>query len=248
MKKILAVSFLLVFLNSFQLYSQVIAGGNNEFENDFSGWTRLRDWWDSSTNIIINTTNPYSGLKDAKCNGHAELYNQLYTNITGLSVSTNYELNFYAKGGKADFYVGPVENVYPGTYKYINTGESYTMQSVNFTATATTMRLWFDLYPNNELFVDSFICNSSTLSMDNHNSEFNLIKIHPNPAIEKITIVGNETELNQLNIFDLLGRNLTKTLISTRKSRNELVINLSELKTGVYFIKTKTTTNKVYKK
>jgi len=90
-----------LFLFSIQTQSQVIAGGNNDFENDLTGWNTQRDWWDSSTNIVIDTSSPYSMSKAAKCNGHSTLYNQLYTDISGLTVGDGYKLDFYTKGGEA---------------------------------------------------------------------------------------------------------------------------------------------------
>ncbi len=142
------------------MQSQTIAGGNPGFESDFSGWTRLINWGAGTTHISISTSNPQSGSKAAFFDAGPTYYEQLYADITGLTISTKYTLSFYAAGEEADFYVGPTSNVYEGTYYYVDCGSSgltYYLQVVGFTATATTMRIWFDFYPAMDMYVDNFV-------------------------------------------------------------------------------------------
>ena len=75
----------------------------------------------------------------------------------------------------------------------------------------------------------------------------NSLEIYPNPAQNQITITGSETELDQLKICDILGVNIIDLTKFTSNNGSKLVIDLSNLNTGMYYIKTKTTTNKVYK-
>jgi len=336
MKKTTIILYLLLTLSSPKVFAQVIAGGNNEFESDFSGWTIMRDWSDPATNIVINTTSPFLNSKDAKCNGHATLYNQLYADITGLTVSSNYNLYFYAKGEDADFYVGPTANVYTGTYKYVNPGATYALQTVNFTATATTMRLWFDFYPNKVITVDAFsfgtplpieLLSFNTTETSNHSvkiewqtaseinndyftierskngfeweeikringagnsssllnyttidvspylgtsyyrlkqtdfdgrfsyskivavniESFNTVLIYPNPTNDIITITGAEANLEEIRILNSSNQDVTQLAKFKEQGKQRLFIDLSNLSEGLYFIKTKTTANKVYK-
>ena len=106
--------------------------------------------------------------KAAKWNGHSTLYNQLFADISGLTVGDGYNLDYYAKGGEADLYVGPTSDVYTGTYFYISDQNSYSLRSINFTATHSTMRLWIDFYPNTSVhYVDNFSIENTTLSTNN---------------------------------------------------------------------------------
>jgi hypothetical protein len=73
------------------------------------------------------------------------------------------------------------------------------------------------------------------------------IEIFPNPTQDQINIIGNTLELEQSKIYNVLGQNVTNVteIISDRESIS--VIDLSILTTGMYYLKTKTTVNKVYK-
>lgn len=73
------------------------------------------------------------------------------------------------------------------------------------------------------------------------------IAIFPNPSQSKITIEGNQTELKEILIYNVFGQDLTS--FTKRRDVNEttVIIDLSHLNSGLYFIKTKTTNNKLYK-
>ena len=73
------------------------------------------------------------------------------------------------------------------------------------------------------------------------------IKIYPNPTDYQITITGNAIELETVNVYNIFGKNVTKSVIIKINNNQKTVLDLSELSSGVYFIKTKTTANKVYK-
>ena len=73
------------------------------------------------------------------------------------------------------------------------------------------------------------------------------IEIYPNPTNNKITIIGNASELEQINIFNALGQDMSDFITITETQEEKFVIDLSNLTNGMYYIKTKTTANKVYK-
>lgn len=88
---------------------------------------------------------------------------------------------------------------------------------------------------------------SNTVSVDIQNVANNKIEIYPNPTSNKITIKGNSFELERINIYNILGENVTNQTLSIENSKQEIVIDLSELSAGIYIVKTKTTANKLYK-
>lgn len=73
------------------------------------------------------------------------------------------------------------------------------------------------------------------------------IEIYPNPTSNQITIMGNETELESISIYDIRGRDITNLTKKIMDAGTKLVIDLSELNAGTYYIKTKNTNNKVSK-
>lgn len=239
--------FIYLFLFSIQTQSQVIAGGNNDFENDLTGLNTQRDWWDSSTNIVIDTSFPYSMSKAAKCNGHFTLYNQLYTDITGLTVGDDYKLDFYSKGGEADLYIGSTSDVYTGTYFYISEQTSYSLRSLSFTATHSTMRLWIDFYPNTSVhYVDNFSVENTTLSTNNPAFSSKSIRVYPNPSSDYVFLHG--LELNKLKIYDILGKNCSDLTSVIEINHGFFKVNISNLNSGLYFFSTPSKTVKVFKK
>tara|TARA_B100000809_G_scaffold266457_1_gene329266 strand:- start:1285 stop:2031 length:747 start_codon:yes stop_codon:yes gene_type:complete len=72
-------------------------------------------------------------------------------------------------------------------------------------------------------------------------------QIFPNPTNNQITIIGNENELAEIIVYNSLGQDVTTLTLKVLKKEHELLIDLSNLKVGIYYIKTKTTTNKVSK-
>ena len=75
------------------------------------------------------------------------------------------------------------------------------------------------------------------------------VQIYPNPTNDQIIVSGDNTELTEIKIFNALGQSVrTYTSIITSQNENSVTIDMSNLSTGLYYIKTKTTANKVYKK
>jgi len=79
------------------------------------------------------------------------------------------------------------------------------------------------------------------------NTTENDMKIFPNPATKEITITGKEIMLEDITIYNTFGQNVTELTQKTVENEGELLIDLSKLSSGIYYIKTKTTANKVYK-
>jgi len=73
------------------------------------------------------------------------------------------------------------------------------------------------------------------------------IEIYPNPTNNKITIVGNKFKLEQIRIYNVLGENVTKHTTMLENNKTKVVLDLSGLNTGIYYVKTKTIAKKIYK-
>jgi len=72
------------------------------------------------------------------------------------------------------------------------------------------------------------------------------ILIYPNPTDGMITIKGNENELSELIIYNVLGQNITSSVLVITISTKNKIVNFENLSKGIYLIKTKTTANTVY--
>ncbi|MFD1551137.1 hypothetical protein DNU06_03935 [Putridiphycobacter roseus] len=75
----------------------------------------------------------------------------------------------------------------------------------------------------------------------------NDIHLFPNPTTYLLTITGNAQELSVINIYNMLGQDVTNHIQKTVKSGAEIQLDLSELETGIYYIKTKSKSSKVVK-
>ena len=157
------VKFLILVLSSSLLFSQnpVLNPG---FEDDFNNWVV------NGANISIDETNSAEGSKSAYYSGGDGIgsgYQELYQDVSGLTVDKEYKLVFKAAGTVADFYIGPVSNVYTGKYTFIdcnNSGTTYKPFTVFFVASEPTMRIFFDLYEveENDIYLDDLQVTSAS--------------------------------------------------------------------------------------
>ena|GEM_PF-1440301 len=131
---------------------------NASFETgDFDSWARLYNGGNGASNITIGG--------DAYCDGSfgveyagGSVSEQLYTDVTNLTVGDSYTLYFWMSGDSADCYIGPTHEVFTGTHYNVGSGGSstYVQQTLTFVATVNTMRIWFDFSPNTSVKLDAF--------------------------------------------------------------------------------------------
>ncbi len=74
------------------------------------------------------------------------------------------------------------------------------------------------------------------------------IEVYPNPTSNLITVSGIISALNEIQIINALGQDVTNLTTVSKTSESTVLIDLSQLAKGIYYLKTKTTTNSVYKK
>lgn len=70
------------------------------------------------------------------------------------------------------------------------------------------------------------------------------VKIFPNPTKGLITITSSTDALRQLALYNTLGQDITPAILIEEGART---LDLSGLKPGIYYLKTLTTTHKIYK-
>jgi hypothetical protein len=69
-----------------------------------------------------------------------------------------------------------------------------------------------------------------------------------NPTEDKIVITGNKTELSEIQILNYLGQNVSELISLMNINKTPYEIDLSPLTKGIYFIKTRNSTYKIFKK
>ena len=88
---------------------------------------------------------------------------------------------------------------------------------------------------------------SNIKAIENDKLEGSQIKIYPNPTSNLLTIEGDKVELEQFKIYNVLGQDITALTPQNSAIESKIVIDLANLINGIYYIKTKTTINKVFK-
>lgn len=81
-----------------------------------------------------------------------------------------------------------------------------------------------------------------TTGLENKASES--IKVYPNPATNNLTIDGMQTGQNNITIFNSLGQ----TIENLETSSHSILLNVSQLKTGIYFVQIENNEHKEVRK
>jgi len=71
--------------------------------------------------------------------------------------------------------------------------------------------------------------------------------LYPNPTSGLLTISGSDIEADQLKLFNALGQELSTQIKIIEKNKNYVIIDISGLSTGMYYLKSGSSTKKVYK-
>lgn len=70
------------------------------------------------------------------------------------------------------------------------------------------------------------------------------IIIYPNPAINRLYLEGSE--LDNIHIYNVLGQNVTELTKQFANREDKVVIDLTQLNNGLYFVKVKKSQKGVY--
>ncbi len=74
------------------------------------------------------------------------------------------------------------------------------------------------------------------------------ISIYPNPTINQVTISGSRNELNQMQVVNLLGQDVTDKAELIEKNTNSITLSLVNMQSGIYFLKTSSAVSKIIKR
>ena len=73
------------------------------------------------------------------------------------------------------------------------------------------------------------------------------ISVYPNPATGRIQITTNQSSINEIHIFNMLGQEFTAVVSISQNGDSQFTMDISSLPIGVYIIRTKDCFVKVYK-
>ena len=74
------------------------------------------------------------------------------------------------------------------------------------------------------------------------------VKVYPNPTSSTFVLTGDESELTNIKITNMLGQNVTGSTVISKMEETKYVIDLSQLKNGVYSLHTNNTVIHINKK
>ena len=140
---------------------------------------------------------------------------------------------------------GPNNIFVNNTINYKNQGPRYADANVIYTftdygqpdTTNWTMPICNTFYP---MDMDNNLNSQTTI-------DSNEILIYPNPVKDKLYLKGNIILLEkEIKMYNALGQEVD--FVVNNSSQNNIEIDMSNLKTGFYILKTKTNTKKIYKK
>jgi hypothetical protein len=80
-------------------------------------------------------------------------------------------------------------------------------------------------------------CNLITVGIKEISNENDLISIFPNPAISEIQVIGNQSTVISIDIYNMLGEMVFPARITD--NRSPITINVSALPSGMYFLEIK---------
>lgn len=152
------------------------------------------------------------------------------TNLAQGLTGNNVTLNWTAPGGNCDLlgfniYRDSTLIGYTTAISYVDTNLSSGIYSYFVTA----VYAGYESYPSEEVLV-SIITNITE-------SDFDLIKIYPNPANEILTI-QSPIVIEKLILVDMAGRTMLNKEINRMKK--EIILPVAEYNTGIYFLKIET--------
>ncbi len=73
------------------------------------------------------------------------------------------------------------------------------------------------------------------------------VSVYPNPTSNQITIKGDKTEISRIKIYNTQGQDYSQLVKLIKNSENSIVVDLSKLPLGLYFLSTQNTTHKILK-
>jgi len=73
------------------------------------------------------------------------------------------------------------------------------------------------------------------------------VNVYPNPVAREVYVEGSSTELESINIYNVLGQNLVSEVSMRRDHSSRVVLDMSSLASGVYTLQTKSMARQIFK-
>lgn len=87
----------------------------------------------------------------------------------------------------------------------------------------------------------------SDIKVVSYTIESSIVILYPNPSNGIITIESSSDELSDIKIYNAIGQEVSNLTVLNQIDETKIVIDISTLANGVYFIKTQTTLNRIVK-
>ena len=217
-----------------------------------SGW--LNQGYNPDNSTINNSK--YSGeyTRNPDPNGEDVLIG--YFNNGALDLSTNMYFNFKIYGPPRPIYLSLQDDNNNEIYAFnsaLSTNNQWQQFSVDLTSVSTQNITRFVLFIDQSVvnwdlyYLDDFNLSSTPLFINDIN-ESNLISVFPQPAKNNLSIQVklNNNEVNTLDLYNSHGKILLSTVLN--KNSENINLDVSEFKSGIYFIKVHSKNNLYTKK
>ena len=217
-----------------------------------SGW--LNQGYNPDNSTINNSK--YSGeyTRNPDPNGEDVLIG--YFNNGALDLSTNMYFNFKIYGPPRPIYLSLQDDNNNEIYAFnsaLSTNNQWQQFSVDLTSVSTQNITRFVLFIDQSVvnwdlyYLDDFNLSSTPLFVNDIN-ESNLISVFPQPAKNNLSIQVklNNNEVNTLDLYNSQGKILLSTVLN--KNSENINLDVSEFKSGIYFIKVHSKNNLYTKK
>ncbi|CAI8222998.1 MAG: Uncharacterised protein [Cryomorphaceae bacterium] len=217
-----------------------------------SGW--LNQGYNPDNSTINNSK--YSGeyTRNPDANGEDVLVS--YFSEGALDLSVNKYFNFKVYGPPRPIYVSFQDDNNNEIYAYnsaLSSNNQWQQFSVDLSSVASQSITRFVIFIDQGVvnwdlyFLDDFNLSSTPLLINEIN-ESNLINVFPQPAKNNLSIQVklNNNEVNTLDLYNSHGKILLSTVLN--KNSENINLDVSEFKSGIYFIKVHSKNNLYTKK
>jgi hypothetical protein len=254
----------LLFIGSFSVQGQTIPNGNFEnwtvdiFDNHnpYDWETSNADWqgekitnapgylglWALKTINYFTTNSPYAKCRFPVSNHPSNLTAYVKTTYSEMD-SVKIEIIIYYNGLTVD------------SGEWINTSfspitswipVSISISRFNANADSAEIRITGGIKGGTSLYVDEL---SFIVTEINENKNNNSLHFFPNPATDEITIKSQESRIEEIEIYDVMGGKIKDFTPNPFPGRARgTLVDISTLSTGIYFVKLRTEDGSVIKK
>ena len=220
-----------------------------------SGW--LNQGYNPDNSTINNSK--YSGeyTRNPDANGEDVLVS--YLSEGALDLSVNKYFNFKVYGPPRPIYVSFQDDNNNEIYAYnsaLSSNNQWQQFSVDLSSVASQSITRFVMFIDQGVvnwdlyFLDDFILSSTPLLINKTNeiNESNLIRVFPQPAKNSLNIEVklNNNEINTSDLYNSQGKILLSNVLN--KNSENINLDVSQFKSGIYFIKVHSKNNLYTKK